>query len=121
MSALPASALAAIKSGLRALNVQALTYQIRTVGTWPTAVAFSAVVTGDSDGQALADAVREDARTIVVRPVDAIPVNIGDRIIYGGITYLIDAIDGADVQRITASYRAMNGVQSTDRPRFQGT
>jgi hypothetical protein len=122
MSALPAGALAGLRAGLSALYVQTLSYQARTAGSWPTAVNFAAVVTSDSDGQVLDAPVRSDARTITVRPTASIlPVNIGDRIIYGGETYIVNAIDGSDIQRIIAVKHTMNGVQGNDKIRFQGT
>jgi hypothetical protein len=122
MSALPSGALAGLRAGLSALNVQTLSYQVRSAGAWATAVNFSAVVTVDAEGQILDAPVKSDSRTITVRPTASIlPANIGDRIIYGGDIHVINAIDGTDIQRIVAVKHTMNGIQSNDKLRFNGT
>lgn len=121
MSALPAGALSGLRAGLATLNVQTLSYQVRSAGAWATAVNFSAVVTEDGKAPLLDAPKKMGRRTIRVRPTaSSQPVSVHDRVIYDGATFTIDDISGADIQVLICSNDTKVGIQANDRPRFSG-
>jgi hypothetical protein len=69
--------------------------------------------------------MREDGRKereeiIDVRPLTTIPVKLGDQVIDGSTTYIIKAITGEDVQRLTCVEPKSLGSQSRDGLRSEG-
>jgi hypothetical protein len=64
---------------------------------------------------------RKDSEEIIdVRPLSTIPVRLGDQIVDGSTTYIIRAITGEDIQRLTCVAPKNLGSQSRDGLRSEG-
>jgi hypothetical protein len=123
MSALPADVLAGLRAGLSAgLNAQTVQYQVLTAGVPATAVNLSALVTVQTRAQMVDPTGHklEIADVIHVRPLADETLVLGDYILYGGQTYIIDRTEGTDVRRLTASYKPTIGFRRTDRFAAEG-
>lgn len=125
MSALKASALLALRSGLAAgLNAQTLTYQTRNGSELNTAVSFQAIVTENTithehDEQT---GTRSKVRRIAVRPLAtlAATLRMGDVINYAALAFVIVAISGEDVLRYVCEDKDDLGTQRNNRFRAEG-
>jgi hypothetical protein len=122
MSALKSSALSALRSGLSAgLNARTLTYKTWTSGVLGSEVSFSCVVTRRDRQEFMREDGRKDSEEIIdVRPLSTIPVRLGDQIVDGSTTYIIRAITGEDIQRLTCVAPKNLGSQSRDGLRSEG-
>jgi hypothetical protein len=122
MTALVADHIAALRAGLAAgMNAQAMTYKAWTSGVLGSEVSFAGVVTRDDRLEAMReDGRKEFERIIDVRPTTELPVRLGDQVIYGGSTFVIRALSGAVVQRMTCVASKSMGAQSRDGLRSEG-
>jgi hypothetical protein len=122
MTALFADHIAALRAGLAAgMNAQSMTYKAWSSGVLGAEVSFAGVVTRDERMEAMReDGRKEFERIIDVRPTTSVPVRLGDQVIYDGSTFIIRALSGADVQRLTCVSPKSLGAQSRDGLRSEG-
>jgi hypothetical protein len=122
MSALTADHLAALRAGLGSgMNARALTYKVWTSGVLGSAVSFSCIVTRRERQEYMREDGRKELEEIIdVRPLTTLPVRLGDQVIDGSTTYIIRAITGEDVQRLTCVAPKNLGSQSRDGLRSEG-
>jgi hypothetical protein len=122
MTALVADHIAALRAGLAAgMNAQSMTYKAWSSGVLGAEVSFSGVVTRDERLEAMRDDGRKEFERIIdVRPTTAVPVRLGDQVAYDGTTFVIRALSGADVPRMTCVAAKSMGAQSRDGLRSEG-